>query len=501
MSVPDEVEESIGTALWKLIKIAVPITLAQATSIGVYTINAAFIGHSVARSGSDQGFLELATSLTNLLYLVLFGHVAGLDTIISQGYGAKNEGRVRRGLAHFLSAMVIELVFLLGPACALVAYTIKATSHVDVSKLQLFLYLLGITGSYPLRRSMGRFLGMTDGEGKLFMCTLVTLTLTIIMQGLVMWRIPPSPRRLHYLLLTEVLAGLGVVIFAVVVVLWFHRKARGYLPGRKEFAAIWTVAQWRAYFGLSFVAGLVSLLDMGSVTGLSVLAALLPDTRYIAVCSNGVAIVVLLFSVAGGLTTAATAVVGRRVGERNKKGALRMARIAYSLAFVVSVTDGALLMIGRHAVSRLYSDDEFVVSKMEALIPVLAVAHVMDVLQMTAQGIFRALGRPSVGVRIQLVSMFLFGLPLGVALAWAVHMNALGLWLGQLAGYVVLASVSVGWTLIKWGTLIEKAIAEVKEADEDEAQRQSLVSPTADTAGSYGAVDQLDVPPPVNNIN
>jgi len=479
----------------KLVRIAVPITLAQCTVVGAVAVNNAFIGHSVHNSGDDQGYLELSVNIVSLAYFFFFGHVAGLDTIIPQGIGAKNEGRVRRGVSHYVTAMGIQLLLVLVPLCAAVAWLVRSKSPIDITPLQIFLYLYAVNFFLGFRMLIGKLLVFTDGEMKLFYCTIATFTSTVLSQGLVVWLVPESPRRLHFLMLTEATTALTVVLFGIVVVRWFHRSCHPYLPTWSDLRSIWTVNQWRSYFGLSFFSGLISLLDMGSVYGINLLAAFLPDTRYIAVCGNIASICMIFFSVVGGVTTASTSVIGRFVGKRDMASALLAVRVSYAFAFVIALLDAAVMYLLRHPLSRLFSNDPFVISKVEQVLPVFAASHVLDVMQVVAQSVFKAVGQPSIGVRCQLLATYLVGLPLGAALTFGAHMDTFGLWIGQLVGYAVLAVLTIGWSVVRWQSMVDKALVDMDQEDRNEAEQQSLIG--SESIESYGATAKPDAPPAV----
>jgi len=476
----------------KLVRIAVPIILTKCSIIGAMSINSAFLGHSVHNSSSVQGYIELTSNMTGLIAMLLFGHAAGLDTIIPQGIGANNVGRVRRGIAHYLTSTLLELPLLLAPLCVIIAWTIKSKGTVHVSHVQLSLYLYGTNFSLAIRMLLGKLLVFTDGEVKLLYTTIASLACTIVSQGLVIWLVPESPRRLHLLLLTEVLVALAIVLFRGIVIRWFHRPCHVYVPSWQDLRSIWTVKQWRSYFGLSFASGLIIFLDAGSVYGISLVAALLPDTRYVAVVGNISAIVIVFFSVAAGLTTASTSLIGRFIGKRDTVGALLAVRVAYVLALIVGLLDSALLILCRHSLSRLFSNDLFVISKVQQVLPVIAASHVLDVMQLIAQSVFRAVGQPSAGVKFQLLATYLVGMPVGIALTFGAHMDTFGLWIGQLVGYAVLAALTIGWSIVRWQSLAEQAIADLDKEDRSEHEQQPLIG--SESSKSYNTIPQSDMP-------
>ena len=58
----------------------------------------------------------------------------------------------------------------------------------------------------------------------------------------------------------------------------------------------------------------------------------------------------------------------------------------------------------------------------------------------TLAGILRGCGHQNIGAVGNFVAFYVIGLPLGISLALAAHMGALGMWLGLLAGSLTQAS-------------------------------------------------------------
>uniref|UniRef100_M8BRR5 Protein DETOXIFICATION n=1 Tax=Aegilops tauschii TaxID=37682 RepID=M8BRR5_AEGTA len=82
----------------------------------------------------------------------------------------------------------------------------------------------------------------------------------------------------------------------------------------------------------------------------------------------------------------------------------------------------------------VYSNEEEVVAYIARMIPVLAMSFFMDGIHTSLAGVLTGCGEQKIGARVNLVAFYLAGIPLAVLLAFALHFNGMGLWLGIVCG-------------------------------------------------------------------
>lgn len=130
-------------------------------------------------------------------------------------------------------------------------------------------------------------------------------------------------------------------------------------------------------------------------------------------------VLMLIESVAIGITMAATAMVARRVGERDKKSASRVAVQAILLGLVVSLVAGVLAYRYADVLMRLMGASEELIAEGISYTRIILSLNFILMLLFVLNGIFRAAGNPAIamrtlwlsnGLNIILDPIFIFGL-------------------------------------------------------------------------------------------
>lgn len=147
------------------------------------------------------------------------------------------------------------------------------------------------------------------------------------------------------------------------------------------------------------------------------------------------------FSAMVGLGSAASVVVGRRIGAFDKRGALNagIACLGLSVAFM-SLT-GAAFLLGGTALARLFTTDLAVVDKAGQLLMIAAAFQLSDGLQTVASGALRGAGDTRATFFIHLLSHWAVGMP--CVLLLAASLGAAGVWWGLTLGLTVAAAALV----------------------------------------------------------
>ena len=110
-------------------------------------------------------------------------------------------------------------------------------------------------------------------------------------------------------------------------------------------------------------------------------------------------VVMLVYSVAIGLSTAATAVVARRVGENNKKGAREAAVQAIMIGVVLSTVMGIIGAYFAEDILRLMGAEESVIATGVGYTRIIFGTNVVILLLFLLNGIFRGAGDASLAMR------------------------------------------------------------------------------------------------------
>ncbi|KAJ2689797.1 ethionine resistance protein, partial [Coemansia spiralis] len=151
--------------------------------------------------------------------------------------------------------------------------------------------------------------------------------------------------------------------------------------------------------------------------------------------------IALVYEVSCGLGYATTARIGNLVGAAKP----RQARIAADVAYAASASVGALctlfLMVAGDWWISIYTADPSVAREAAKLLPLACVIIIGDGMNGMGGAILRGLGRQDVSAAVLAVGLYCFGVPIGVLLAYRLHMELAGLWIG-LCVSVLIATIT-----------------------------------------------------------
>lgn len=153
----------------------------------------------------------------------------------------------------------------------------------------------------------------------------------------------------------------------------------------------------------------------------------------------------ITFMIPLGISQAVTIRAGNLIGAGRARDATRTGwiGIAGSAAFMSLAAAGFVL--GRELLPRASTSDPAVIAAAAAIFPIAGAFEIFDGTQAAACGMLRGMGRPLPATLMNLVGYWVVALPLGAFLAWRTPLGLRGLWIGLLAGLVVVAVGLVLW--------------------------------------------------------
>ncbi|KAK2996515.1 hypothetical protein RJ639_025166 [Escallonia herrerae] len=181
-----------------------------------------------------------------------------------------------------------------------------------------------------------------------------------------------------------------------------------------------------------------------------------PETRSTGCLANakqavGVLAIVLnfdymLYSVNISLTTVASICVSNELGANKAGHAYQSATVALAVSSVLSCIGGFLMVAARGTWGQLFSNDKGLIRGVKKTMLLMASVEVANFPLAVCGGIVRGTAKPWTGTYTNLAGFYLLALPLGVILAFKVHLGLGGLLTGFLVGAIaclVLLVVSV----------------------------------------------------------
>ncbi len=390
-----------------------------------------------------------ATSLGNALGIAvgLFGGglLLGLDTLVSQSFGARRVDDCHHSLlnAIYLAlAITLPLMWLLWASGDLLAWL-----RVDAAVLRLALpYLNAITWSMlPLLLYFAarRYLQAMDLVLPVAFA-LVTANLVNVFGNWLLiygkWGFPAMGVEGSGWSTCISRSYMAAVLLAYIV---HHDRRYG--------TGLWAAARRpdgqriRELLRLGVPVAVMLTLEIGVFSAATTLAGKLGA---IPLAAHQVALhcASFAFMVPLGISSAAAVRVGQGIGRRDPQGATRSGwtAILFGVAFM-SCSALAFLLVPR-LLARVFTPDPTVIAASVTLLAIAALFQLADGIQVVAIGALRGAGDTRTPMFTHLVSFWIVGLPLGYWLCFTRGWGAAGLWTGLCLGLILTGSV----LLIAW---------------------------------------------------
>lgn len=371
------------------------------------------------------------------------GLLLGLDTLVSQAYGAGKLEDCRRSLfqgvwlAIFLSLPLAGLIWMGTPA--LPALGIGVEVFEPTAR-----YIQVVTWSMPtllLYTALRRYLQGINVVRPV-MIALVSANLINVATN---WLLIEG--RLGFPALGVAGAAWATVISrlymtaVLALAVWLHdpREIVAELTNR-AVRPDWSRIRRLAALGLP--AALHLALEVGVFASAAALAGTLGPVD---LASHQIALNVcaLAFMVPLGVSSAGAVRVGQAIGRGDPRGASTSGWTALGLGVGFMTLSATAFLIAPRSIITLFTTDPDVVRTGVTLLFVAAAFQLFDGLQVVAAGNLRGAGDTHTPMYTGLVAYWAIGLPVGYALAFWADLRVVGLWMGLSLGLIVAGLVLV----------------------------------------------------------
>jgi len=422
-----------------MLHLAAPLALAELgwMAMGVVdTIMAGPLGATAVGAGSLGGMVFYPIAISGI------GMLLGMDTLVSQAFGARDARDCRRTLVNG-----VWLALALSPLLALALWAaIPVLRWAGVNPrvmLALAPYLVALLwGVAPLLlyAAFRRYLQAVD--------IVKPVTFALISANLVNaagnWVLMYG----HCGVRAMGLAGSG----------WSTTMARAYMAAVLLGAIVWHEAHsgnllwhmsWRPH--LARIRQLIELglpsagqiLFEGAVFAIVTTLAARLDEASLAAHGIAVNIIATTYMVPLGICSAAAVRVGQAVGRKEPRAAAMAGWTALLLSALFMSAAGLALWLAPRWIVRLYISDPAVVAVGTVLLRIAAVFELFDGLQVTATGALRGLGDTRTPMLMHLAGYWVVGLPVAYILCFPLHWSAPGIWVGLSAALILIGSALV----------------------------------------------------------
>ena len=424
-----------------MLRIAVPVVMAELGWMAMGVVDTIMVGglgpEAISAAGVGNS-MHIAFAIFGMAIML------GLDTLVSQAYGARDIRDCHRWFFDGLTLagmMALPIMALL----VLVWFLIPSLGFHGAVRPLLLSYFGVLILSTPFLLAYAvcrRYLqGMHAAMPVMF--ALVTANLVNAASNY-----------------TLIYGHFGFPALGVAGAAWATVISRAYMLGSLLFAVWWidrrrtAEAHIEDRHGLWHVdrafdtgrlkrllaLGLPAASQMGAEVGVFALATALSGTldpissasHQIALNMAGVAFMIPL-----GLGSAGAVRVGHAVGARERDRAAAAGWTAIILATLVMVASGLTFVLVPRQLIALFSTDPNVLAVGTSLLLLAAIFQLFDGIQGVITGTLRGLGDTRTPMIVNLVAHWLFGLPTSYLLCFVVGWGVWGLWIGLSLGLIV----------------------------------------------------------------
>nr|GLL36799.1 protein DETOXIFICATION 53-like [Ipomoea trifida] len=420
------VNEICGEAI-PLAKIACPVALTTLLLFSKNIISMLFLGH-MGKTELAGG--SLAIGFANVTgYSVMKGLCMGMEPICCQAYGAKrfpllSQTYIKMFLLLLSVSVPIILLWLNVEPLFIRLGQDRVISKVAKGYLVFCIpELLANAHLNPLRAFL-RTQGLNSPA------TLVATCATVLHLPITYFLVTYLNLRVKGIALSSVLYALNVntglliylVVSKVVIKPWVGASLASVAQGWKPLMSLAVPSlfsvclEWWWYEIILFLSGLLDNPD-SCVAAMGIL-----------IQTTGT-IYVFPFS----LSLSISQRVGHGLGAGQPEQARSAATAGFCIALGVGLLAFGLSVALRSVLGRLYTTDPQVLGLIQIALPLLGLAEVGNSPQTAACGALTGSARPNLGVRINMASFYLVGLPCAAVFAFKLNVGFRGLWLGLVA--------------------------------------------------------------------
>jgi MATE family multidrug resistance protein len=416
-----------------MLALAAPVVLAELGWVSMGLVDVWMVGWLGAEA---IGAVGIGSSIFMGVAVFAMGLLLGLDTLVSQSFGAGRLDDCHRWLMHG----VVLAIGLSLPITALL-YVLLTTLHLwgfDPVVLALTEdYFRVVLWSLPpllLYAAFRRYLQATGSVRPV----MVALLLANVVNAIVNWMLIFG--RLGAPELGVAGAAWATVLSRVFMALWLLGaivvREAGRRPGLFETSLRIEPGWIRRLCALGLPAAGQITLEVGVFALATVLAGRLSPSS-LAAHQIAINIASLTFMVPYGISSAGAVRVGHAIGGRDFAGAARAGWMALLFGTSFMLCAAAVFVgLGRPIIGS-FTGDPAVLGVGVSLLAIAAIFQLFDGLQGVATGILRGLGDTHTPMIWNLAGHWFIGLPLGYTLCFVLGLGIRGLWWGLSLGLII----------------------------------------------------------------
>lgn len=450
---------SIRTEFLPMLKIAVPVVLAELgwMTMGVMdTVMVGSLGPQAISAAGVGNSMHIAFAIFGMAVML------GLDTLVSQAYGARDMRDCHRWffdgltLAALMTVPIMALLVVVWFAIPYLGFHIAVKALLDSYFGVLMLSTPFLLGYAVCRRYLQGMHAVTP-----IMVALVTANIINVAGNwiLIHGHFGFPALGVAGSAWATVISRAYMLVTLLFAVWWIDkRRTEEVMSQGSPTGALATVGLWHvdrafdpARLRKLLALGLPAASQVGAEVGVFALATALSGMLDpISSASHQIALnlVGVAFMIPLGLGSAGAVRVGHAVGAGDRPRAAAAGWTAILMAVIFVTAAGLTFVLVPHELIGWFSTDASVLSVGTSLLFLAAIFQLFDGLQGVITGTLRGIGDTRTPMIVNLVAHWLLGLPISYLLCFVFGWGVYGLWIGLSLGLIVTGTILLWvWTV------------------------------------------------------
>lgn len=411
--------------LRNILRLAFPVVVAEVGWMFMGVVDTLMVG---PLGPSAIAAVSIGNAAYDPLACAAMGLLLGLDTLVSQSFGARNVRECRRWLWHglYLGALVAPPVILL----LLAAPPVMRAAGVNPAVVGRGTpYLHALIWSLPPLLVYAAFRRYLQGTSIVRPVMFALLSANVV-NACGNWLLIDA-----YGVAGVGWATCGARVYMAAVL---ASVALGLAPDLVRRVPPPDLERVRRLLRLGAPAAAQLLLEIGVFAVATVIVGRLAPEA-LAAHQIVLSVAATTFMVPLGLSAAAAVAVGQAIGRKDWLAARRAGWLSLAVGAAIMLGTSIVFFAAPGVLVRLFTTDAGVLRIGVPLFYVAAVWQIFDGVQVVATGVLRGTGNTRTPMLANLVAHWAIGLPVGYTLCFAYDLGAPGLWMGLSLGLIGVA--------------------------------------------------------------
>ncbi|KAI3444235.1 hypothetical protein Pfo_000900 [Paulownia fortunei] len=453
----------------KIWRVALPSVISRVTSFGTVVVTQSFIGH--ISSVDLAGYALVQTLGVRFVNGVLIGMSSATETLCGQAFGAKQYHMMgiflqRSWLVDLATLTILLPLFILGTSIFKLL-----GEEAAIAESAGYISLWFIPFCYALVFSLTIQMYLQAQQKNLIIAYLSVLQFVVHI---------PLSWAFVYLLKWGVTGAMAALCISSWIVVFgeFVYVFGGWCSDSWKGFSVAALKDIFPVVKLSISSGLMICLEMWYYAILVLVAGYMKNAE-VAISAFSVCLNVngWEFMICLGILGAACVRVANELGRGDAKAVKFSIKVLLTTSVLIGLTFWILCLVFGKKLGYLFTDEEEVVKSVADLSFLLAFSVLFNSIYPVFSGVAVGAGLQATVAVINIVCFYLIGLPVGIVLGYAAHLQVKGLWIGMLCGVITetLALSFMMWRT-NWDEEVLKASARLRKwylKSPDEANQKS----------------------------